>query len=451
MKQYALLLTTILFAPSVSATERMVVKRTYAKLRSGPGSFYEVVGLVKKGAVLEVKKRDATGRWLCLAAVMGKKDRSSDELVVLKKADAQHPMWVARLATTVPRRRAGLSKLAGLCGELRINEATCAAAIRGMDNDVEKLLRRKHLDQKTANYIVAPKFAPAEYTAFRQATLPGGLFVSLPAGAEEKAKAEVINVLTADKAGILVAAVSLKLSGALRDRIVRDPDLNRYVNMVTTLVGEASPRYDITYRTVIIRSPTVNSFSAPGGFIVITTALLDTCKSEAQLASALAHEIAHIALNHGLKERQSVASELGADVMGAFQELEESVPDREVFRLPQFQELEDMASWFYSVTIGKPRRKKEESEADTYGLFYLYRAGYDPSEMQAFLDALGRSKGYFGGLHTMVNHGTVHERIQTVEWARSQFKLSGHKGRTFADRYRREIEAWHKREGDKAP
>jgi len=427
----------------------MVVKRAYAKLREGPGSFYEVVGLVKKGAVLEVAQRDRTGRWLRLEKVLGRKGQGSPELEVLSQADAEHPLWVARVATAAPKRRANLSKLAGLCGELRINEATCAAAIRGMDNDAIGLIKRQALSKEVAEYILSRKFTPAQYVAFRDKTLPSGQFA--PLAVEDDRAEEAIEVLTADKAGLLVLTVSLKLSGALKDRIVRDAGLNRYVNMVATLVGEASDRYDITYRAVIIETPRINSFSAPGGFIVITTGLLEACQSEAQLAAALAHEIAHIARDHGLKERRNVARELGADVMGAFRELEESVPDPSVFRLPEFEELEDMASWFYSVTIAKPRRQREENEADTFGLVYVYKAGYDPSEMIGLLDRIGRSKGYFGGQYTMVNHATAEERMRMTEWALSRFKLRGNAGRTFADRYTKQIQAWRARHSASTP
>ncbi len=58
--------------------------------------------------------------------------------------------------------------------------------------------------------------------------------------------------------------------------------------------GNPLPRY--TYRIFI--SPQVNAFSTDGGFIYVTTGLLDTCRSADELAAILAREIVHTNGSH---------------------------------------------------------------------------------------------------------------------------------------------------------
>ena len=50
----------------------------------------------------------------------------------------------------------------------------------------------------------------------------------------------------------------------------------------------------------MLDSQEVNAFASPGGHILITRGLLAKVGSEDELAAVLAHEIAHVALHHGL-------------------------------------------------------------------------------------------------------------------------------------------------------
>ena len=47
-----------------------------------------------------------------------------------------------------------------------------------------------------------------------------------------------------------------------------------------------------------MRDATINAFALPGGFIGVHTGLLDRAESESEVASVLAHEIAHVTQRH---------------------------------------------------------------------------------------------------------------------------------------------------------
>src|SRR6185437_7513027 len=72
----------------------------------------------------------------------------------------------------------------------------------------------------------------------------------------------------------------------------RDPALNEYVNRLGQNLARSSgsPREFSFY---VLYSPQVNAQSFPGGHIVINSGVISLAESEGELASVLAHEIAH--------------------------------------------------------------------------------------------------------------------------------------------------------------
>jgi len=85
---------------------------------------------------------------------------------------------------------------------------------------------------------------------------------------------------------------------------VDNPVLVDYVNEVGNRVAEGSQRPNLDYTFRILDDPVVNAFSYPGGFVYITSGALRALEDEAQLASLLGHEVAHVALYHGAEDAQ---------------------------------------------------------------------------------------------------------------------------------------------------
>ena len=83
-----------------------------------------------------------------------------------------------------------------------------------------------------------------------------------------------------------------------------DPLLDRYINDLglRLLAGVENRVRD--YRFFILRDDSVNAFALPGGFIGINRGLIMRANSQHQLASVMAHEIAHVELAHGMESLQ---------------------------------------------------------------------------------------------------------------------------------------------------
>src|SRR4051794_19500504 len=79
--------------------------------------------------------------------------------------------------------------------------------------------------------------------------------------------------------------------------IVEDPVVAEYVNRIgQNLARNSDSRFLFTVK--IIRSDEINACALPGGFLFVTTGLILAIDNEVELASALSHEIAHVAARH---------------------------------------------------------------------------------------------------------------------------------------------------------
>lgn len=129
------------------------------------------------------------------------------------------------------------------------------------------------------------------------------------AGAAQRATAE-ITPRQEYYIGRAVAATILK-----QYRPWNHPAANAYVNKVgqsLALVSDAPQTFG-GYHFLVLDSPEINAFAAPGGLILVSRGLLACCGSEDELAAVLAHEISHVQLKHGLGPSRRAGSWTWAD------------------------------------------------------------------------------------------------------------------------------------------
>jgi predicted Zn-dependent protease len=83
--------------------------------------------------------------------------------------------------------------------------------------------------------------------------------------------------------------------------LVRDEAITKRVNLVGKSLAYYCDRPELDFHFGVLNSPTVNAFSAPGGYVFITRGLYDMVQDNDQLAGVLAHEITHVTRKHALK------------------------------------------------------------------------------------------------------------------------------------------------------
>jgi beta-barrel assembly-enhancing protease len=186
-----------------------------------------------------------------------------------------------------------------------------------------------------------------------------------------------------------------------------------------------SARPDLPWTFAVIKNDTVNAFSAPGGYVVVTTALLKKVTNEAQLAGVLGHEIGHVVHKHSLikyrdaKHKQCIAANYASYVI-----------DHGGPKTPATEEVAKYAAKFdgtvdldaseggfikfiMSVVIKllqSGNDQASEFETDKTGLELVAFAGYDASEYEKFLTSLGNQGG-----GVAASHPTTEDRVAKLK------------------------------------
>ena len=116
----------------------------------------------------------------------------------------------------------------------------------------------------------------------------------------------------------------------------------------------------------------VNAWCMPGGKVVVYTGLLPVTKNEAGLAVVMGHEIAHALALHG-NERvsQGLLQQFGGIA------LQVALSDRPAETQSLFMNAYGIGT---SVGVMLPFSRKQELEADRFGLKFSAMAGYNPDE-----------------------------------------------------------------------
>lgn len=170
-------------------------------------------------------------------------------------------------------------------------------------------------------------------------------------------------------------------------KIYNNAQATAYVNKVCNTITQASdkPLLYKGYWVGILDTSEVNAISTPGGHILVTRGLLQCAESEDALAAVIAHEVAHIQLEHAVKAIKSSratnailvtadsASSVkgGTDVMGGFGDCVDDIVNQ-------------------VVTSGYS--KNQEYDADKKALSLMNDAGYNPAAMDSMLKLIKKTE-----------------------------------------------------------
>ena len=190
--------------------------------------------------------------------------------------------------------------------------------------------------------------------------------------------------------------------------IYENARLHALVAQTVDRLVAASERPDLKYRVTILNSPAINAFALPSGQLYVTRGLLALANDSSELASVLAHEMAHVIADHAAirqdQARQAaIVSRVVSDVLS----------DPMTGALALAKSKIALASF----------SRAQELEADGIGIAIAARAGYDSFGGARFLTAMGRNaelKSSGSGpdprsLDFMSSHPATPERIKNAQ------------------------------------
>lgn len=191
-------------------------------------------------------------------------------------------------------------------------------------------------------------------------------------------------------------------------RFVTDPVVTEFVNRVgQNLVKNSDAKVPFTIK--VIDDDSINAMALPGGFFYVNSGAILAADEEAELAGVMAHEIAHVAAHHAMREQTRMnyaqLSTIPLIMIGGYAGY----------------------GLYEAAQIGVPLTflqfsRDFERQADYLGLEYMYRAGYDPEAFIAFFEKVQSLEKHKPGAIAKAfdTHPQTPDRIESTQKEISQ-------------------------------
>jgi len=170
--------------------------------------------------------------------------------------------------------------------------------------------------------------------------------------------------------------------------LVDDPLVEQYIQSLGYRLVATTERHDLGFTFFVVEDDALNAFAAPGGFIGINSGMILATDSESELASVLAHEIAHVtqrhivrAIDHANRSSLPVLAGVLAAIVVGTQDIEAGHATA-------------TAVFGASAQRGINFTRQNELEADRVGIRILADAGFDPQEMAGVFEKLQNAARY---------------------------------------------------------
>ena len=165
--------------------------------------------------------------------------------------------------------------------------------------------------------------------------------------------------------------------------LLRDARTDAYLNRIVQRLSTYAPGARYPYQIKTVNASEINAFALPGGPMYVNRGLLQTARTEAELAGALAHEMSHIALRHGTHQAsKAYLSQAGLGILGGL--------------LGRGSDASKVLNTVGGVGLNALFLKfsrDDEYEADQVGADIMAKAGYNPVAMATMFELLRAEQG----------------------------------------------------------
>jgi len=160
------------------------------------------------------------------------------------------------------------------------------------------------------------------------------------------------------------------------------------------------------YEIVILDNSNVNAFASLGTRIYVFSGLMELIDQHEEIAAVIAHEIAHVELNH---VEQKLITEFGLVVLGTILTGGDLVLSGQIIR---------------DITSGAFSRMKER-EADDFALQLMYNTGINPAYLGVIFRKLKETEPNLSGvkIEILSSHPDINRRIKNAfEFEKNEFE-----------------------------
>ena len=186
--------------------------------------------------------------------------------------------------------------------------------------------------------------------------------------------------------------------------VLNNRQATSYIDALGKRLASRAPGERYPYQFKIVNDKGINAFALPGGFIYINRGTIEAAQNEAQLASVMAHEIAHVALRHGTNQvSKAYVAQVPLSILGG------ALGSNSISGV-----LAQLGIGFAANSILLKYSRDAERQADLLGVQMLHDAGYHPGEMVEFFEKLqAESKGR--AVEFFSSHPNPENRISKVQ------------------------------------
>jgi beta-barrel assembly-enhancing protease len=172
------------------------------------------------------------------------------------------------------------------------------------------------------------------------------------------------------------------------------------------LVATIPPDTSWPFQFHVVADKEINAFAIPGGPMFVNIGTITAADNESELAGVMAHEIAHVYMQHSAKQ-QDKGSVLGgiAAIAGVVAGAAVGGP---------WGSLAQSGIQFGAGTLMLKYSRSDESQADSVGAIILWRAEYDPLGLATFFDEMAK-KSKSGGPQFLSSHPNPGNRRAAIE------------------------------------
>ena len=206
--------------------------------------------------------------------------------------------------------------------------------------------------------------------------------------------------------------------------LIDDPIIQEYTELLIYKLSETSQVKDRQFTIVLIDEKSLNAFAAPGGVIGVNGGLFLNAGNEAQLASVLGHELAHLSQRHFarnvLRGRDTNLASSLVMVSAIALAIISNNPTAFITGPAALQQQQLRYSRIF------------EREADRYGFNNLIAAGYDPAGMGQMFENMSKVRKLAGDNppEFLLTHPVTSSRVSDAFNAADQIEFTGGKKNT---------------------
>ncbi|MCF7967424.1 MAG: M48 family metalloprotease [Methylobacter tundripaludum] len=172
--------------------------------------------------------------------------------------------------------------------------------------------------------------------------------------------------------------------------INQDAEIQHYIQTIGEKLVANSDAPSNPFHFFVVLEDDINAFAGPGGYIGVNSGLILITEAESELASVMAHEIAHVTQRHLYRAYEAssrlsiptAAATLAAILLGT--------------QSPALGQAAIVAIQAGSVQFQIDFTRENEAEADRVGMQTLAASQYDPRSMPTFFERLQQSSRYYG-------------------------------------------------------